>query len=138
MSRRIVALVVLLVSVVALAPVVTPVRAGAQRWSAWLYDHTNGQMLLLTDTLGGSPQTLTLPMPSGFDIYGRTVAISHDWHYMAYVVSNAASNAHTIAVYDRNSGSIIYSIPIEATDSVSLDFSADELVFNEASTSLAF
>ncbi len=137
MSRRILALAALLVSFAALAPATIPVRAGPHVWTAWMYDHTSGKMLLLTTT-SGSPQTVPLALPPGFDTHGRNVAISGDWRYMAYTVSNSGTNAKALVVFDPNSKSIVYSLPIEATDSVSLDFAASELVFNETSTSLAF
>jgi Bacterial SH3 domain len=137
MSRRILALVTLLF-VLLQAAAITPARAGGQRWSAWLYEPPSGQMLLLTDTMGGKPQALMLPKPSGFDTYDRSVAISHDWHYMAYVVSNSKSGAKSLVVYDRNGGSTLFTVPVGSNDSASVDFSADELIFNETSNALAF
>jgi hypothetical protein len=134
MPRRIMALITLLIALVGLAPI----KAAAQRWSAWMYDYSTGQMLLLTDLMEGTPQPLALPMLSGFNTYERTVGISHDWHYIAYVVTNSGTGAKSLAVYDRNSGAVSYNFPVGANDSVSVGFAADELIFNETSTGIAF
>src|SRR5205809_668675 len=69
------------------------VLAGGQRWSAWLYDQKQAQLLLLTDTMGGTPQPLNLPIAAGFNTFSSNIAISHDWHFFTYLVSNDATNA---------------------------------------------
>ncbi len=115
-----------------------PAFAGGQRWSAWMYNPDNGQLFLLTDVMSGRPETLTLPMPAGYNKYPRSVAISRDWHYMAYVVTNNGTGRRMLNVYDRNARRGAFSYPLPVTIGDSLDFVANEFVFNETSTALAF
>jgi hypothetical protein len=129
-------LIILLVTVS--MPGAAPVHAGGQRWSAWMYNPDNGQLLLLTDLMGGRPETLTLPMPAGYNKYPNNVAISRDWHYMAYVVTNTSTGRRMLNVYDRNMARVAFSYPLPVTIGDSLDFVANEFVFNETSTALAF
>ncbi|MCC7451670.1 MAG: hypothetical protein IT324_29955, partial [Anaerolineae bacterium] len=129
-------LVVLLVTVS--MPGTAPVSAGGQRWSAWMFNPDNGQLLLLTDLMGSMPETLTLPMPAGYNQYPRNVAISRDWHYMAYVVTNTTTGRRMLNVYDRNMARAAFGYPLPVTIGDSLDFVANEFVFNETSTALAF
>jgi hypothetical protein len=115
----------------------TPVKAGAQLWSAFMFNQTNGQLLLLTDVMNGAPQTIALPKPSGYDEYAWRAAISHDWRFVAYTVSNRTSGRKAIIVYNRETNAAAVTIELPPGH-VSLDFHASEMVFNETSTSIAF
>ncbi len=136
MSRQI-AWLVLMFIVVALALPVAPARAGTQRWSAWMYDSEHGQLLLLTEPMHGNAQSLQLPLPAGFNAYSRNVAISHDWHYIAYDVENTAAGTKALLVYNRDTNQLVLTFPIPGNQ-LSLDFGASEDIFNEAGTSIAF
>jgi len=137
LRRTLISLLIVLLIVVSM-PSNVPVKAGGQRWSAWMYNPDNGQLYLLTDLMGGRPETLTLPMPAGYNQYPRNVAISRDWRYMAYVVTNSGTGRRMLNVYDRNMARVAFSYPLPVTIGDSLDFVANEFVFNETSTALAF
>src|SRR4051812_38642185 len=103
-AKRRLAILGVLFSLVLACLTSAPVHAGNQKWSAWAYDQTNGDLLLFTDMMT-TPQTTHLPLPSGFKEYPYSLAISHDWHYIAYVVSdeNSGGSNFALLVYDRNS-----------------------------------
>ncbi len=117
---------------------IAPVTAGGQRWSAWLYDQAHGQLLLLTDVMGGTPQPLNLPLAEGFNTFSRSIAISHDWHYIAYMVSDSGSGDQALIVYDRDTNRLAFNFPMPAHGRITLDLAADENIFNDSSTMLAF
>src|SRR4051794_37752570 len=102
MHKRLLLLTFLLsVFLTALLPPGTA-QAGGEKWAAWMFSPNSGDMLLLTDVMGGNPQKLNLPMIKGFTQYSRIVAISHDWHYMAYAMQQVNVDTQALAIYDRN------------------------------------
>jgi hypothetical protein len=115
---------------------VVPVKAGAQLWSAFMFNQTNGQLMLLTNVMNGAPQTYALPKPSGYDEYAWRAAVSHDWHYITYTVSNKTSGRKAIIIYNRETNAALHTIALEPSH-VSVDFHASELIYNETSTSIA-
>jgi hypothetical protein len=138
MKRRLIALLFLWLSIgTAFLPATTPVKAGAQLWSAWMFNHSNGQLMLLTDVMNGTPQAMTLPKLPGFDDYSWQLAVSHDWNYIAYTTSNTATGRKAFMIYKRDTNSALVTLDLQVSH-VSLDFHASEAVFNETSANIAF
>jgi hypothetical protein len=133
----------LLLALVSFALPITLARAGGQRWSAWMFNDADGQLLLLTDVMAGSAQSLTLPMQAGYDKYARNVAISHNWRYIAYALLNSSTGAQQFVVYDREAGGVVrqFGVPQMACvdpDTFGLGFVAHEYQFSEDNTAVAF
>jgi hypothetical protein len=128
----------LLIIVISLLFCAQPISAGGQRWSAWVYDQTHGQLTLVSDTSASSPTLLDLPLAPGYTTFSPDVAISHDWTYLAYIISNPATNAQALAIFNRNANKLAFTFPYPATARVTLDLAGDENVYNETNTMLAF
>jgi hypothetical protein len=116
---------------------VVPIHAAGPDWSAWLYDPNVGRMIMVGE--GGLVlDDFILPTLMTYDQYSSNLAVSHGGTMMAYTVINSTTGQRQFLVYDRDLDALIaaYSPPPITADS--LDFQADENIFNDADEAVAY
>jgi hypothetical protein len=109
-----------------------PVHAQAG-WQAWLYDPTDARMTRVNDA--GFVEDFVLPIPTGYDLLPQRVAVGHGGSPFAYTVTNSATYQAQLVV--SNADLSFFAVNLPATLADSLQFVADELVFDETNASLA-
>jgi hypothetical protein len=118
---------------------VTPVSAQAG-WQAWLYDANNLRMTLVSEA--GFLRDFVLPVEGGFDLFPQRVAVAHGGGIMAYTIANSRNFA-SLLLLARSDGSYMASaIPLTGNTAAtiladSLQYSANEFIFDETDSSLA-
>lgn len=135
----IITVIVLVLLCLALFPAgPAPAHAGAQKWSAWIYEVEKGRLNLLTDVMNSKPEQLALPLRTGFLRHSSNVAISADWRFISYVAAAPEAARYELVIYDRNARNIHHVVPLPAQTSNSLEFVGSELVYDETNSFLAF
>lgn len=119
---------------------IVPIVAQEATWEAWLYNPDNGRMLRV-----GSDSTiladLTLPGLQGNN-YPYSVAVSHEGHKIAYVLTNSFNFISTLYLYDTDTNSLIgsYVIPSQQGQMVydSIQMNTTSQAFSPDDSSFAF
>ncbi len=109
-----------------------PVHAQSS-WQAWLYDPTDGRMTRVNEA--GFVEDFVLPIPTGYDLPPQRVAVGHGGSPFAYTVANSSTFQAQLVV--SNSDLSFFNVPLPATLADSLQYVANELVFDETNSSLA-
>lgn len=106
-------------------------------WETWLYDAALGHLWRI-DSAGTVLQEVDLPMPQGFNRYPQNVAVSHDGELLAFVATNTDTQERQLRVFNTvtQSVNISHNLPLLLADGYSI--AADEGVFNETDSALAF
>lgn len=135
MFRRI----MMMLSALCLAVMVLHAAAQGTEWSVWAYVPSDGSISVITSS-GVVQGTIPLPLPSGFDTYSRSAAVSADGRYIAYVVSNVDGElpASDLIVFDYAVGNIAttYGLPSDLLVT-SLEFNSSATIFDEEAEQLA-
>ena len=118
---------------VILTLLIVDTSAGGTAWQAWLYDETTGDMFnVASDSVVYAE--VTLPSLAGEE-FPRTVAVSPDGSYAAYVMTNTVTQAKRLIIFDLWNTVELYSYVIPNSDQIetvtSLNSRAHQYMFNE-------
>ena len=122
----------LILSLTCLLLWLAPVHAQSN-WQAWLYDPTDARMTRVSEA--GFIEDLVLPIPTGYDLLPQRVAVGHGGSPFAYTVTNSTTYEAQLVVSDADLS--FFNVPLPATLADSLQYVANEFVFDESNSSLA-
>ncbi len=131
MSKR---FTVMLLSIIAASIWIIPAQAAGSPWTAWLYEYEIGRVTQVNDS-GTTLQLFQLPADADSS-YSQHVAISADGVLLGYATSN--NSATTVRVYNLAAKIVVYSYPLPANTTTSLDFSATAFNFGDGNGTFAF
>lgn len=122
----------LMLSLLILLVLLSPVHAQTG-WQAWLYNPTDARMTLVNEA--GFVEDFALPIPTGYDLLPQRVAVGHGGSPFAYTVTNSATFQAQLVVSHADLS--FFTVPLPATLADSLQYVANEFVFDETNSSLA-